>query len=454
MRVPSSSRAAAVAWTVWALMFLVALGAVALNGRNIPFAEDWGLVAPLTGHEPDLLAWLWAQNSEHRLPVPRLVGLTLLTLTRDYRAGMVLNVSVMAAVALGMMLVARGLRGGVTSYADAFFPLMFLHLGHWDNIVWSWQMQFVLATAFTCVLLLVITVQGREVGTGASLAAGLALIALPLSGATGLVFVPPLALWMALTGYDQWRTSTAAGPARWCGIVLLGSAIVAMLWVAFYFVGWQRPPWNPPSPSLKASLSFAARFTAFGLGPAASLSWRLSELLAFLILLATGVVAVAAVARGERSERLRTLGLLLFVAGAVVLALAIGSGRAGRGRMSPRYALLGVPVFCLAYFIWEIYGPPAFRRAARTGFLLVAVVALPLNTRAGLQRQEWFGQGFRALERDLAANAPSATLAERHHVFLQQDRATLASKMEMLERAAFGPFARARNATDTRGDSR
>ena len=118
----------------------------------------------------------------------------------------------LAAVAAAMMLGARRLRGK-TSYADAFFPLMFLHLGHWDNIVWSWQMQFVLATALTCVLLLVIVVYGRgDLSTGPSVVAGVALMALPLAGATSLVFGPPLALWVALAGARCFR----GAPARLC----------------------------------------------------------------------------------------------------------------------------------------------------------------------------------------------------------------------------------------------
>ena len=55
-----------------------------------------------------------ALGAEQRTPgaLPRLVGLTLVTLTGDYRAGMVLNACVLAAVAAAMVLVARRLRGG------------------------------------------------------------------------------------------------------------------------------------------------------------------------------------------------------------------------------------------------------------------------------------------------------------------------------------------------------
>ncbi len=59
----------------------------------IPLAEDWLMVAPLTGNEPDLTGWLWRQNAEHRIPLPKIIYLFLLKITHgDFRAGMVFNV--------------------------------------------------------------------------------------------------------------------------------------------------------------------------------------------------------------------------------------------------------------------------------------------------------------------------------------------------------------------------
>ena len=117
-------RAAVVVWLLWALTLTSLLGAIARDGRNVPFEEDWLLVGPMTGHEPNLPAWLWSQNSEHRLPLPRLVNLAILRTTGDFRWTMVFDTLAVGAVAAAMILLARRLRGGRTSLADAFFPLL------------------------------------------------------------------------------------------------------------------------------------------------------------------------------------------------------------------------------------------------------------------------------------------------------------------------------------------
>ena len=105
-RESTTSLAVTIVWATWAAMLLVALACIVRYGRNIPLAEDWLLVPPMTGHEPHLGSWLWAQNNEHRLPLPRLVLLGLLVATRDFRAGMVLNVVSLAALAAAMIFTA------------------------------------------------------------------------------------------------------------------------------------------------------------------------------------------------------------------------------------------------------------------------------------------------------------------------------------------------------------
>ena len=42
---------------------------------TIGMHEDYYMVPAMTGHQPDLLAWLWSKNNEHRRPVQRLTYL-------------------------------------------------------------------------------------------------------------------------------------------------------------------------------------------------------------------------------------------------------------------------------------------------------------------------------------------------------------------------------------------
>lgn len=434
---------AAIVWLVWAVALAGILVSIARDGRNIPFEEDWLMVGPMTGHEADLPRWLWSQNSEHRLPLPRLVNLALLRATGDFRSTMVFDALAIAAVAAAMILVARRLRGGHTSLADACFPLLLLHLGNWDNLVWGWQIQFVLPTVLACVLLLVIVARpGPPAGWGAA-AGAVALIGLPLSGANGLLFAPPLAAWMAYAVWTRRRDPTAGlGTGDWLPAV---AACLALLLCAVYFVGYEASPWNQASPGPGATLATTGKFLALSLGPVAAKGWLVCGAAAVAVyLIALGLLAVAY--RRDRDERLRILGLLAFFAAAIVLALAVGWGRAGRaaatGRMPSRYVLLAAPGLCAAYFTALLFGRGWLGRAFPVVLAAGLALLFPLNTWIGFERRAWFGAGFAAFERDLAAGASKKVLADRHHEFmLHWDAPLMVASLQQLHDAGIGPFA-------------
>jgi hypothetical protein len=77
-RLPTAMRqAASEKWALtgvfalWAGMLGLVFGCIAVYGRNLPLVEDWDMVPAITGHQPDLLEWLWAQTNEHRLPLEK-----------------------------------------------------------------------------------------------------------------------------------------------------------------------------------------------------------------------------------------------------------------------------------------------------------------------------------------------------------------------------------------------
>jgi hypothetical protein len=440
--VQSARRAAVIVWLVWALTLASVLVAIVRDGRNIPFEEDWLMVAAMTGHQTDLPDWLWSQNSEHRLPLPRLVNLALLRATGDFRSTMVFDSLILGAMAAAMILVARALRGGRTSLADVFFPLLLLHWGNWDNLVWAWQIQFVLPTVLACVLLLIIVARPTLPARWAAAIGAIALLGLPLSGANGLIFTPTLAAWM---GYSRWVLRQDR-PDRWgTGALSIGAALAAVVLCVVYFSGYQASPWNESSPGLAATLATTGKFLALSVGPAAANGWLIcGGLVGLTFLVSLGLLITSY--RDQPSERLRIIGLLAFFTAALVLALAVGWGRAGRaaetGRMPTRYVLLAAPGLCAAYFTALLYGRSWIRGLPAALAALLALL-FPLNTRVGWERRAWFGAGFASFERDLEADMPRSLLARRHHPFmLHWDEPLMAAGLQRLHDAGIGPFAR------------
>lgn len=428
---------------VWLSMLLVALGCVVRYGRNAPLSEDWTAVPALTGNETSFPMWLWSQNNEHRLPLPRLIHLASLEISGgDFRAGMVLNIVLLAALAAACILVARRLRGGQTTYTDAFFPLLLLHLGNWENLLWSWQLQFVVSVVLITTLVLVLVKREGALSPRASILAGVALALLPFTGASGLVLVPFFAVWLSYEFLIRWRSRPSDGV--WHAWFLLGCCVLSVLVCALYFLGYERPTWNPPSGGLLATLKTTTGLLVMGLGPGVRRSWEFSTAFVGAVLLGAAGVTIMAVRRADRTQRHRTFGVLVAFLALGALGLAMGWGRSGlvpTAGLPQRYVLLAAPMLILVYFAWELYGAASLRRWVHAGIMSSLVLLLPLNTSAGFEWRDWYIAGMTSFERDVSAGVPVPVLARDHRDFLMHwSEPTLAANLEMLCQDRLGPF--------------
>lgn len=455
---PPASRAGRwpvlVVWGVWAIMVAVVLAHIARYGQNVPIAEDWLMVPTLTGQEPDFWAWVWSQNNEHRIPLARLLYLGLLAPTQDFRVGMVGSTLLLAAFAAAMILVARRLRGGRTSYVDAFFPLAVLHLGNWENLVWGWQITFVVGTVAIGALLLVLVASEMPLGERSALVLAATLVALPLTGANGLVYV---AAGIAAAAALVWRLRRLGGAGLARGrpaAIVVGGALLAAIVAGLYFVGYERPTWTDENPGASPTVETVGKFGAMALGPGPIELGRAGQ--ALVLLAVAGVVAIAGVVLAQRilrgradAERRRALALTGFLAGAVVMALAIGYGRAATAverELPARYALLSLPAVLAAWFVVQRYGRAALRGWVHGGLLLLTIALLPLNVAKGYEWRDWYLAGMNAVERDIDAGVPRDALVERHQTFLLHwDAVALGEGIDTLRDERIGPFARLRD---------
>ncbi len=441
-----------VVWGIWLVMTCVVLVFIGLTGHDVPYHEDWVMVRPLTGHGSHFQSWLWAQNNEHRNPVPRLILLGLLRLTHgDFRAGMVFNALTLSAAAAAMLLLARKLRGGRIVLADAFFPLLLLHLGHSENLaMMSWQVAFVFPVIVVLITLMLLLSGRDESPAGAVVMVG-CLVLLPLTGAHGLLFVPLLAFWVLLRALWLWRAPNGRAMQRWSFLAQLAGAASSLVLVTLYFLDFKPTIYTQVPMSVGQRLTTAAEILAMGLGPGTARFGAAGLVLACVLAIATFGVLVRAVLRLHSMERLRAIGILLAFSNCMVTVLAVGYGRASiksmYGGLPLRYAILAAPLFFLMYLAWERYGYARLRRAMPLMLFGAMCLLLPLNTRSGLLYQKPYRHGMRALETDIRAGKSAVELARAHGQFLigWWDPVQLAQRMQQLQDSGMSEFGKRRN---------
>jgi hypothetical protein len=430
------------------LMTIIDLVVLVKSGRIFPLNEDWWLVPPLTGNEPNIASWFWGKNSEHWIPFPRLILLALLKASGgDFRIGMLFNIIILASLAFAMILVARHIRGGRVSYVDAFFPIALLHLGNSENLFWCWQITQVLPTVLTCIILLVLVINKFFTTAKASIVGGITLMLLPLSGSHSLIFSPLLSLWFAYSGVLNLSGFYKNKSNRMIGYFLIVSAVISLCFTGIYFISYERPSWMPPDPNIFEALTTAVKFLSLGFGPTVRGSWTFYLISIIGVYIFSIAIAGMGFRRYTGYEKHRALGLIILLLNIGLLALAVGWSRTTAityvyGQYPIRYVLMAVPALLTSFFVWELYGFKRLRIAIQGGLLLAICVLMPSNTHQGLNWLYWFTDKDRLLIEDLNKGLPAPVLAERHKELLLHwiEPSELANYIRMLNKSRLGPF--------------
>jgi hypothetical protein len=430
---PSGSRLAALfVWWTWAAMTVALVGYVTAFARDVPWWDDWDLVPVLSGQQPPSAAWLWGRHNEHRIPIPKLIHLALAAPAgADFRAAAYLNALALSAGAVALILAARRLRGYAEA-SDALFPLALLHWGQYDNLLWSFQVQFICSTVLVLVAVSLLMSSHAPTGPGRTFLAGLCALALPFCGANGAALAPALALWLA---------GAALVRRAWLPAFLAALIVAA---VGLSFLGYTRPALHPPSPGIGDGLRSALLVLLMVGGPIGAVPYGpfVGMFVLLLALVGGGVLARSALA--GRVNRLHGYGLVAAVASVLVLGAGVGWGRAGLYADNPgaitgvsRYVTLMAPLVCCASLAWTLAG----RRLVPYLLLAAVAVMLPADMRLGWDAARWRADALDRLTADARRGVPPAELSATYNPIVHAVAPELlAERLEMLRRARLGPY--------------
>lgn len=386
---------------------------VARHASRVPFFDEYGNFTHLF-HDPPLAEY-WRQHNEHRIPLPRIVYVAAVKLTgHDFRAPLAVNAVLLAAVGAYLLAAVRRLRGRF-AVSDAFIPLIVLGIDQWENLLWGFQLQFVLSTALVLAFL-GLAVKPDWGGSARRLAvASLIALLLPLCGANGIPFGLTIGILLVSLGVrNLWRGARAG----WVGVI--GGALALGL-VPLYFVGLQKV--GPTATATPAAFLVAfADLLGYGFGPASYLphgeAYRgLTAIgVATTALLTVTGLMLAHVAVRDPRQRDRALALGALLAGVVGLAVGVAFGRAAyHGAVfAPRYITLFMPGLVIAYFAWVAVGRGRPAAWVPAGLFVAAAVAVVPNVWFTLGVAKFHSTRLKHAEFDIKSGLPVGIVADRH----------------------------------------
>ena len=395
-------------WATWLFMTAAALLYIHHYGRNLPTWDDWSMVPAWTGSQPLTLSWLWSQHNEHRIPLTRLIMLGLLKVSGgDLRSGMILNALLLSALALAFMITVGRLRGR-PHLADALFPVLILHPGHHNTILWFFTVTNVVLVALFAYLLLSIAKHPRAHETLPLAPFGACLLALPLCGGGGVVAAFLLALWLLGVAVVQLQSPGAKRFQR--GLFALSLSLSAFFLTCLYFYGWM--PAHAQTKRVVEEVVVAARFLAGSLGNSTVQYWPEAGFLATALAVSV-VYTLTKVFVKERSERQRTAGLALCFMTVLVQACAVGRLRGNDAGFESRHLVFSMFFILCLVVTWVLYHPQRRTVLLQTALLIfVCTTAVRDYTLA-----KFHGRGLRnawnCFSADAQAGMPSLLLAAK-----------------------------------------
>jgi len=428
--VPATDRnARRTRWLVhglWAVMLAQMIFFVWRYPHSGPIIDEWEFVPAVTGEEP-VIPWLWKLHNEHRFPLPRLVWLPITQIAGDFRAGCWVSMIGVAGTSLLMTNLARRLRGRL-HWADAFFPLSLMNVGHWENLRMGYQVVFMMNLLFACILLRLVLTTDRGNLLRRAWQTWLVTLLLCGCGAGGLAFAPFMLLWIVVLAF----TAVRAGVVRWNDprvLGLAGASLLIPLYVWFYMQGFHRPEhhehpldvWHTIPEVLRQAMRSALQALPMGFGPAVTGLWPVSGAIVGFVSFELLLKMVRLTAT-RTADRPRIIGLLLFFISMLGMAFAIGWGRCvfltpegepGFMGMSCRYGWILWPALAVVYFLYLLYG--SARQAKWVPiFLMLAVTAmLPFNVVTGIWYEgEPHREGYNAWEKAVRSGQSDEELRE------------------------------------------
>lgn len=427
-------------WSIWGALLALCLIFVARFGADVPHWDDYTVLPQLIGSRPVTLQWLWSQDSEHRLPLVRLILLGVFRLSgADPRPVMFLIVGLLAILAAVLLIAARQARGS-SCYADAFLPVALLNLGHHETFLWACCVSFVLPVVLLGFVLACVVRSGRVPSLANLATAALCATLMPLCNGGGLAFIPAMTVWFWYLSLAALRSRTREGFVR--GLAILAFSLPALLLSLLYFQGYAAPKQY----GARGSAWVAARTTAQSLGMALGCPgktlWPWSAI-GVVVLLVGAVVVLAWAWRREPATRARALGLACVLGAVLSMAAGLGWARSTQGELAGlqwRYTTLAVPALMAAYFAFVCHGPGITRQLMPMLMYTGSCVLLWPNTQEGWAIGAQTGAQSAAFDRDLASGTPLFRLVRRYTPFLHPSQEFLHESLPDLRRAGIGRF--------------
>jgi hypothetical protein len=402
-------------WISWGVL-LAGVGAIIASSylvittySPLPHWDEWALFDHLATGGGWSLPWLWAQHNEHRIFITKLFFLLDVELFHGTQAFLLLSIFLVQFLQLFLLTwslrVLGGMRGAAWRAGTGLIAYCVFCPTQYENLVWGFQLQFVVTSAMATLSILALLLYQRE-----SRAKFLVLSIVAASIAT----------WSLANGMLLWPLLIAAALLlRMRRQVWASLVVFAILNIALYFFHYHQPSPRGQALSLQSVVEMAQYVIVYFGSTWVRHSSGLIALFTGVVGIGAALIVVARVLRKRDGEGLLQFELALLMLLFLATAAITSSGRLHLGleqATASRYQTFALVLWCCLglFLIVQV-------AASRTQFqitamaLLIIMLGFATQVRLPLIDAQWHQLRLKIISLSLLAGVEDpAVLAEAY----------------------------------------
>ena len=404
-----------------------------------------------SGIEPFTAGWLWEQDQEARLPIPRLADagqegrlpisrLIDMGLWRTFHSLLltqVLSVLLLAASAAILIASIKRVRG-TTQNRDAAIPLLLMSFGNYEVVSIGYYMHFALSVFLMSAFLASVNL-AKNAGKPAAFMAAIAVFLLPLSGPVGESVTVPLAVWVVAFGIYHVRRDV---PGKFWPAAIIITGISGLAIFAAYFVGYRPPEYVPPPPGVAAIIRTVMQFISMSLGTLGKNTMFIC-IPVFLFLAYSSIHSLSINWRGYKHNRWRIAGIGAFIASLALMSGFIGWARAGwsdDAGLRHRYTTISAPIILAAILSMEFpVAAPGIVMARKIPVILASAAYL-ISIKPGIDFGSMRRDMFNSVRADIISGKTPREIASSWWPNFYYGEPGTAAGLELMRSGKIGPY--------------
>ncbi len=155
--------------------------------RNpFPYSDEWNFISKAIGAEPFSWNWVWAQHSDHRIPIQKIFQIALLRLTGCDFGFLILANAILVFITANLLIYTARVCRGNSQVGDLIIPLILMNPG-FGPFIWSFHFQFMFSTLLSLIFLVFFMQNNTRLRDKSYMVGAICIPLMALCGMNGVV---------------------------------------------------------------------------------------------------------------------------------------------------------------------------------------------------------------------------------------------------------------------------